>query len=206
MFSHFGWHVTPTFHASFAHVKPSDVKSAPAASDPHARLRYSRVVGRQQEVEQQADGLLHVDLVGGGHALAQLVEDGGQHHFQTGHGELSVDVHGVQPVLAEGLDDVPDVDQVHWKRSDTAWALSPEEVMSEQDKTHGCISSAQIAVCRRFCMLTTVWNPNPGPLRKILIVLWNKNNWKSGINRRIHVWKYDMRTSSIGPLKKMSKI
>lgn len=43
--------------------------------------RYSRVVGRQQEVQQQADGLLGADLVGGGHALVQLAKDGGEHHL-----------------------------------------------------------------------------------------------------------------------------
>lgn len=108
------------FTLRLLHVQTLPWESAPAASDRHMTWRYSRVVGRQQEVEQQADGLLHVDLVGGGHALAQLVEDGGQHHFQTGHGELSVDVHGVEAVLAECLDDVPDIDQVHWEQSDTA--------------------------------------------------------------------------------------
>ena len=75
--------------------------------------RHSRVIGREQEVEQQADGLFHVDLVCGGHALVQLVKNGGQHHFETSHRELCVEVHGVDGVLSESLDDVPNVDQMH---------------------------------------------------------------------------------------------
>lgn len=55
-------------------------ESARAAAARHV-ARYSRVIGCQQEVEQQADGVLHGDLVGGGHALVQLVKNGGQHHF-----------------------------------------------------------------------------------------------------------------------------
>lgn len=35
-----------------------------------------RIKGREQEVEQQADGLLHVDLMGRRHPLVELVEDG----------------------------------------------------------------------------------------------------------------------------------
>lgn len=49
----------------------------------------------------------------GGHALVQLVEDSGQHNFQTSHGKLSVEVYGVEAVLPESLDDVPNVDQMH---------------------------------------------------------------------------------------------
>lgn len=78
-----------------------------------SRRRYSRVVGRQQEVQQQADGLLGADLVGGGHALVQLAKDGGQHHLEARHGELAAEVHGVDGVLPERLDDVPNVDQMH---------------------------------------------------------------------------------------------
>lgn len=74
---------------------------------------YSRVIGCQQEVEQQAYGLFHADLVGGGHALVQLVENGGQHHFQAGHRQVSVEVHGVDAILSESLDDIPNVYQVH---------------------------------------------------------------------------------------------
>ena len=73
---------------------------------------YSRVVRRQQEVEQQAYGLLHADLVSGGHALVQLVEDGGQYCFQPSHSELRVEVHGVEAVLSESLDHIPDVHQM----------------------------------------------------------------------------------------------
>lgn len=76
--------------------------------------RYSRVVGRQQEIEQQAGGLLGADLVGGGHALVQLVKDGGQHHFQARHGEVTGQVHGADAVLPERLDDIPNVNQMHW--------------------------------------------------------------------------------------------
>lgn len=80
---------------------------------------HSRVVGRQQEVEQQADGVFHVDLVSCGHALVQLVNNGGQHHLQASHSELGVEVHSVEPVLAESLDDVPNINQMHWKRKNT---------------------------------------------------------------------------------------
>lgn len=85
--------------------------------------RYSRVIGCQQEVQQQADGLLHVDLVGGGHALVKLVEDSGQYHFQTSHGELGVEVRGVEAVLSESLDDVPNIDQMHWEQENTISTL-----------------------------------------------------------------------------------
>lgn len=81
---------------------------------------YSRVIGCQQEVEQQAYGLLHADLVGGGHALVQLVENGGQYHLEAGHREVSAEVHGVDAILSESLDDIPDVYQVHWGPSGRA--------------------------------------------------------------------------------------
>lgn len=58
--------------------------------------------------------MLHVDLVGVGHALVQLVEDSGQYCFQASHSELSVEVHGIEAVLSESLDDIPDVNQMYW--------------------------------------------------------------------------------------------
>lgn len=61
--------------------------------------------------------MLHVDLVRGGHALVQLVQYGGQHHFQAGHGKLGLELLGVEAIFSEGLDDVPDVDQMHWEAS-----------------------------------------------------------------------------------------
>lgn len=74
---------------------------------------YTRVISCQEEVEQQADGLLHIDLVCGGQTLVQLVKDGGQHHFQTSHRQLSAEVHVVEAVLTERLDDVPNINQMH---------------------------------------------------------------------------------------------
>lgn len=37
-------------------------------------------------------------------------------------------------------------------------------VKGAQHHTHSCISFAQIEVCRLFCMLIIVWNPNREPL------------------------------------------
>lgn len=68
-----------------------------------------RIVSSQQEVEEEADGLLYVDLMGGWQTFVQLVEDSGQYCFQPSHSELSVEVHVVEAVLSEGLYDIPDV-------------------------------------------------------------------------------------------------
>lgn len=38
-----------------------------------------RVKGCKQEVQQEADGLLHVDLVSGWHPFVELVKNGGEH-------------------------------------------------------------------------------------------------------------------------------
>lgn len=71
------------------------------------------VVGGHHEVEQQPDGLLHVDLVGGGQPLVELVVDGRQDGLQPRHIDLSVVVQRVQPVVTKGFDHVPDIHQVN---------------------------------------------------------------------------------------------
>lgn len=80
-----------------------------------------RVISCQQKVEQQADGLFNVDLVGGWHAFVQLVENGGEYCFQASHAELSVGVHCIQTIFSEGFDNIPDVHQVHftWQTENT---------------------------------------------------------------------------------------
>lgn len=112
--------------------------------------------------------------MGGGHALVQLVKDGGQHHFQASHGEVNVEVHGVDAVLSESLDDIPNVNQVHWRANgcggggeDVKGKTSSRKVVSAVilHCTHCCISSAQISACRPFCTSIIVWSPNPEPLR-----------------------------------------
>lgn len=40
------------------------------------------VIGGHHEVEQQPDGLFHIDLVGGGQPLVELVVDGRQNSLQ----------------------------------------------------------------------------------------------------------------------------
>lgn len=71
------------------------------------------VVGGHHEVEQQPDGLLHVDLVGGGQPLVELVVDGRQDGLQPRHIDLSVVVQRVEPVVTKGFDHVPDIHQVN---------------------------------------------------------------------------------------------
>lgn len=71
------------------------------------------VVGGQQEVEQQADALLDVDLVGGGQTLVELVVDGRDDGLQPGHAQLGAVLQRVQAVVPVRLDHVPHVHQVH---------------------------------------------------------------------------------------------
>lgn len=73
----------------------------------------SRVKGGKQEVQQEADGLLHVDLVSGWHPFVELVKNGGEHSLQAGHVELYVWIQVIQSVLPQRFDDVPNVHQVH---------------------------------------------------------------------------------------------
>lgn len=72
------------------------------------------VVGSHHEVEQQAYGLLHVDLVCGGQALVQLVVDGRQDSLQAGDVDLCGVIQCVQPIVSEGFDHVPHVHKVNW--------------------------------------------------------------------------------------------
>lgn len=71
-----------------------------------------RVKGCEQEVQQEADGLLHVDLMSARHPLVELVEHSGEHGFQAGHVELYVWVQVIQSVFPQRFDDVPNVHQV----------------------------------------------------------------------------------------------
>ena len=75
-----------------------------------------RVIGGEQEVEQQADGVLHGDLVRSGQALVELGEDGGDGGLEAGHAHLTTQLRRVQARLPERLDHVPDVHQVNWER------------------------------------------------------------------------------------------
>ena len=70
-------------------------------------------IGGHHEVEQQANALLHVDLVRGGQPLVELVVDGGQDGLQARDADLRVVLQRVQPVVPERLDHVPHVHQVH---------------------------------------------------------------------------------------------
>lgn len=71
------------------------------------------VIGGHHEVEQQPDGLLHIDLVGGGQPLVELVVDGRQDGLQPRHIDFCVVVQRVEPVVTEGFDHVPDVHQMN---------------------------------------------------------------------------------------------
>lgn len=74
------------------------------------------VVSGHHEVEQQPDGLLHIDLVGGGQPLVELVVDGRQDGLQPRHIDLGVVVQRVEAVVAKGFDHVPDVHQMNCER------------------------------------------------------------------------------------------
>lgn len=74
------------------------------------------VVSGHHEVEQQPDGLLHIDLVGGGQPLVELVVDGRQDCLQPRHIDLGVVVQRVEAVVAKGFDHVPDVHQMNCER------------------------------------------------------------------------------------------
>lgn len=77
----------------------------------------SRVKGCEQEVQQETDGLFHVDLVSGWHPLVELVENGGEHCLQAGHIEFYVWVQVIQSIFPQCFDDVPNVHQVHYNGS-----------------------------------------------------------------------------------------
>lgn len=71
------------------------------------------VDGSQQEVHQQGGALSGVDGVGGGQALAELVEYGGHQVLQPRHRDAGVQLHRIQARVPHSLDHVVDVDQVH---------------------------------------------------------------------------------------------
>ena len=71
------------------------------------------VDGSQKESDQQHGTLSWVDGVCGGHALAELVEQGGHQVLQPGHRDASVQLHGVQTSVPHRLDHVVNVDQMH---------------------------------------------------------------------------------------------
>lgn len=73
-----------------------------------------RVKGSQQKVEQEADGLLHMDLVSGWHPFVELVKNGGKHSFEAGHIKFYVWIQVVQCVFPQCFYDVPNVHQVHY--------------------------------------------------------------------------------------------
>ena len=117
---------SPPVSVSRAHVKSvsshSDPQHSLAPFNHHQGLdsggggvttRLLPVIGGHHEVEQQPDGLLHIDLVGGGQPLVELVVDGRQDGLQPRHIDLSVVVQCVEAVVAKGFDHVPDVHQMN---------------------------------------------------------------------------------------------
>ncbi|PWA25241.1 hypothetical protein CCH79_00005385, partial [Gambusia affinis] len=46
-----------------------------------------------------------------------LEEQGGKYHFQTSHSQLRIEFHGVQTIFSESLNDVPNINQMHWKQN-----------------------------------------------------------------------------------------
>lgn len=85
-----------------------------------------RIKGRQQEVKQEADGLLHLDLVSGWHPFVELVENGGKHSLQAGHTEFYVRVQVVQSIFPQCFYDVPNVHQVHYIQLKQSEHISPK--------------------------------------------------------------------------------
>lgn len=70
------------------------------------------VICSNHKVEEEADGLLHADLVSGRKALVQLVVDRGDDGFEAGHTDLSVMVQCIKAIVSEGFNHVPDINQV----------------------------------------------------------------------------------------------
>lgn len=96
------------------------------------------VVCGHHEVEQQPDGLLHIDLVGGGQPLVQLVVDGRQDRLQPWHIDFSIVVQCVEAVVTESFDHVPDVHQMNcqWRTqtsSDQRWLSLATESHNRPD-------------------------------------------------------------------------
>lgn len=81
------------------------------------------VVGGHHEVEKQPDGLLHIDLVGGGQPLVELVVDGRQDGLQPRHIDLGVVVQRVEAVVAKGFDHVPDVHEMDCEQREGASSI-----------------------------------------------------------------------------------
>lgn len=94
---------------------PEQQKSNDLRLQTAALLCLVPVVGGHHEVEQQPDGLIHVDLVGGGQPLVELVVDGGQDRLQPRHVDLGAVVQRVEAVVTKRLDHVPHVHQMNWE-------------------------------------------------------------------------------------------
>lgn len=82
------------------------------------------IIGGHHEVEQQPDGLLHINLVGGGQPLVELVVDGRQDSLQPRHVDLSVVVQRVEPVVTKRFDHVPNIHQMNCEGggTDMVWS------------------------------------------------------------------------------------
>ena len=97
---------------------------------PSLAPRLVPVIGGHHEVEQQPDGLLHIDLVGGGQPLVELVVDGRQDSLQPRHIDLGIVVQCVEPVVTIGFDHVPDIHQVNCEEEEGAINQSVQQTSS----------------------------------------------------------------------------
>lgn len=72
-------------------------------------------------------------------------------------------------------------------------------------RTHSCISSARIWVCRLSCTSTAVWNPDLEPLRKICPSVNIRNGTQINNSRNGSVWRpnfFDRNYCKVGPHSK----
>lgn len=71
------------------------------------------VVGVQEEAEQSGNRFVRLDVLRGGQPLVQVVEDGCEQKLQARDLQVSGGEDGIEAVLAERLDHIPNVHQVH---------------------------------------------------------------------------------------------
>jgi hypothetical protein len=75
--------------------------------------RYSPVVRSNHEVEEEADGLLHADLVSRRKALVQLIVDRRDDSFKARHTHLCGMVQCIKAIISEGFNHVPDINEMN---------------------------------------------------------------------------------------------
>lgn len=71
------------------------------------------VVGRHEPVQGQADTPVHTDQLGLGQPLVELGEGRVEQRLQPHGVDLTAGLQGVQGILSECLDHVPDVNLAH---------------------------------------------------------------------------------------------